>query len=50
MLWVGACGLAGYLFGNIPVVRDNFSLVVMGIIAVSLVPGIVGVLRARFAK
>ncbi len=50
ILWVGSCGLAGYLFGNIPVVKDNFSLVIMGIIVVSLIPGVVGVLRARFAK
>lgn len=50
VLWVGLCGLAGYLFGNIPVIRDNFSLVVMGIIAVSLVPGTVAVIRSRFAK
>lgn len=47
VLWVGCCGLAGYLFGNIPVVRDNFSLVVMGIIVVSLIPGAVAIIRAR---
>ncbi len=50
VLWVGSCGLAGYLFGNIPVVKDNFSLVVMGIIVVSLIPGAVALLRARFGK
>jgi len=37
-IWIGVCVMAGYLFGNIPVVRDNFSLVVLGIIAVSLLP------------
>jgi membrane-associated protein len=37
-IWIGVCVVAGYLFGNIPVVRDNFSLVVLGIIAVSLLP------------
>jgi membrane-associated protein len=47
ILWVGSCGLAGYLFGNIPVVRDNFSLVVMGIIVVSLIPGTVALIRSR---
>lgn len=50
VLWVVSCGLAGYLFGNIPVVKDNFSLVVMGIIVVSLIPGTVAVIRSRFAK
>jgi membrane-associated protein len=48
VLWVGSCGLAGWLFGNIPVVRDNFSLVVLGIIVVSLIPGMVALIRARF--
>jgi membrane-associated protein len=36
--WVGLFVGAGYFFGNIPVVRSHFSIVVMGIIAVSLVP------------
>jgi membrane-associated protein len=44
---VGSCGLAGYLFGNIPVIQDNFSLVVLGIIGVSLLPTIVALIRSR---
>ena len=36
--WVGLFVWAGFFFGNLPVVRENFSLVVMGIIAVSLLP------------
>ena len=50
--WVGSMLLSGYFFGNIPVVRENFSLVVLGIIGVSLIPGVVAVLqeRARGAK
>lgn len=38
VLWVGICVGAGYLFGNIPVVRDNFTLVALGIVAISLLP------------
>jgi membrane-associated protein len=38
ILWVGVCVGAGYLFGNIPVVKDNFTLVALGIVAVSLLP------------
>jgi membrane-associated protein len=38
ILWVGVCVGAGYLFGNIPVVKENFELVVIGIIFVSLIP------------
>jgi len=49
LLWVTICLGGGYLFGNLPVVRDNFTLVVLGIIAVSLLPAIIGVLRARRA-
>ena len=37
-VWVGVCVMAGYLFGNITIVKENFSLVVLGIIAVSLLP------------
>ena len=36
--WVGICVGAGWLFGEIPVVKDNFSIVALGIVAVSLLP------------
>jgi membrane-associated protein len=49
ILWVGVCLAAGYLFGNIPVVKKNFSLVVLAIIALSLAPGVVGFIRSRRA-
>jgi membrane-associated protein len=49
LLWVAICLGGGYLFGNLPIVRDNFTLVVLGIIAVSILPAIIGVLRARRA-
>lgn len=38
IIWVGICTGAGYAFGNVPIVRDNFSLVALGIVAVSLLP------------
>jgi membrane-associated protein len=50
VLWVGSCGLAGYLFGNIPVIKDNFSLVVLGIIVVSLIPGMIALIRGMLSK
>lgn len=37
-LWVGICTIGGYVFGNVPIVRDHFSLVALGIVAVSLIP------------
>jgi membrane-associated protein len=47
--WVLVCVGAGYFFGNIPVVKKNFSLVVLAIIFISILPGIIGVIRARRA-
>src|SRR5262245_19521117 len=41
VLWVGVCLGAGYAFGNVPVVKNNFSLVAIGIVAVSMIPMIV---------
>lgn len=45
--WVGICVGAGYAFGNVPIVKENFSLVAMGIIAVSILPMVVEYLRYR---
>jgi membrane-associated protein len=49
VLWVGVCVSAGYLFGNIPVVKKNFTLVVLAIIALSMAPGFIGFFRAKRA-
>lgn len=38
IIWVGICTLGGFAFGNVPIVRDNFTLVALGIIAFSLLP------------
>ena len=43
--WVGVCLGAGYFFGNVPIVKDNFSLVAIGIVAVSLLPMVIEYLR-----
>ena len=45
--WVGICLAAGYFFGNIPVVKANFSLVVLAIVLVSTLPIVIEGLRAR---
>ena len=47
VLWVAVCVGAGYAFGNIPIVKNNFTLVILGIIFVSILPGIVEYLRQR---
>jgi membrane-associated protein len=40
---------AGYLFGNMPVIKDNLTLVIVGIVLLSISPGIIEVLRQRAA-
>jgi len=47
IIWVGICTLGGYGFGNVPVVRDNFTFVALGIVFVSLLPIAVEFLRHR---
>jgi membrane-associated protein len=49
LLWVSVCTGAGYLFGNIPAVKKNFTLVILAIILISILPGLIGYLRARKA-
>lgn len=48
-LWVTSLTLAGYFFGQLPVVKNNFELVIFGIIGVSLLPIAVEFIRARMA-
>jgi membrane-associated protein len=47
IFWVAACVAAGYFFGNIDVVKKNFSVVILAIIFISILPGIIGIVRAR---
>ncbi len=47
ILWIFSLTLAGYFFGNIPVVRKNFSLVIMAIVVISCLPGVIEYLRQR---
>jgi membrane-associated protein len=47
VIWVGICTLAGYAFGNVPIVQENFTLVALGIVFVSLLPILVEFLRHR---
>ena len=47
LLWIGLLVPAGYFFGNLEIVRKNFSLVVLGIIFVSILPAIIEFIRER---
>lgn len=48
--WVALFVFAGYFFGNIPIIRDNFSIVIMGIIAISVFPGIFKLVKNKLKK
>jgi membrane-associated protein len=46
-LWIGLLVYTGFLFGNIPAVKDNLSLIVIGIVVVSLIPAATTFVRER---
>ena len=48
--WVAICLAAGYLFGNIPVVKNNFSIVILGIVIVSILPAVIEVVRHKYLR
>lgn len=47
VVWVLSFSMLGYLFGNVPAVKENFSLVIVGIIAISMLPAVVEYIRQR---
>lgn len=47
VLWVAVCVFAGYAFGNLSIVKENFTLVILGIIFVSILPGVIEYWRQR---
>jgi membrane-associated protein len=49
-LWISLLVYAGYLFGNIPWVKDNLSLIVLAIVVVSLIPAVTTFLQERRAS
>ena len=49
-LWVGLILPAGWFFGNIPIVKENFGIVVLGIIIISILPMVWEIARAKFGK
>lgn len=50
VLWVVSLTLAGYWFGNVPWIKQNLSVVILGIIVVSLIPVVVGWWQHRKAE
>jgi membrane-associated protein len=50
MLWIGLLLPAGWYFGNLPVVKENFEYVVLGIIGVSLLPMAIEIIRSKIKR
>jgi membrane-associated protein len=48
VLWVSIFTFGGYFFGNLPFVRDNFTIVILVIILISVLPGVFEFLREKF--
>jgi len=47
VVWVVSLGYAGYFFGNIPLIKDNLTVVIITIIILSILPGVFEYLRLR---
>ena len=47
LAWVFVCVFAGYFFGNLPIVKNNFSLVIIAIVLISVMPAVVEYIRHR---
>jgi membrane-associated protein len=47
--WITLCVSGGYFFGNIPVVRRNFTLVIFAIIFISILPAVIEFLRHKYS-
>lgn len=48
--WVSLFVLVGYFFGGIPFVQDHFEIIVLGIVAVSVAPAVIGAVKAALAS
>ncbi len=47
-IWISSFVILGYLFGNMPIVKDNFTHLIFGIIILSILPGVIGFIRQKF--
>ncbi len=48
--WMATFIFGGYFFGNIPIVKNNFSLVIIAILIISVMPAVISAIRARSSK
>lgn len=49
ILWVGGIVTLGYQFGNVPLIKDNLSMVLIGIVGLSFMPAVIEYLRSRLS-
>lgn len=49
-LWIASFITLGYMFGNVPVIKDNFTYLIFGIIILSILPPVIEFMRHKFAK
>jgi membrane-associated protein len=47
VMWIAAFVFGGYFFGNIPIIKRNFTIVIFAIIIISIMPAVIEVLRER---
>jgi membrane-associated protein len=50
VFWIGFFVYGGYYFGNLPFVRNNLTAFILGIVAISILPGVVAFLREKFSR
>ena len=49
-LWVSIFTLLGYYFGGIPFVQDNFEIIIVAIVVISLLPTVIGIIKSRLGR
>jgi membrane-associated protein len=49
-LWIGILVYSSFLFGNIPVVKQHFSLVIIAIVVLSILPALLEILRRKISS
>jgi membrane-associated protein len=50
IVWTALCTFVGYFFGNLPIVKENFSLVIVAIVVISVLPAVWEVVKAKIEE
>lgn len=50
IVWTGICTFVGYFFGNLPFVKDNFSMVIIAIVVISVLPAVWEVVKSKLEE